>query len=237
MGKPMEARTRGFTLIELLVAISVLAIVAVLGWRGLDSIVRARVALNSDLEQTRGLQLAFAQMQSDSSHVARPDDIGGRPWLMAQAGRITLVRTVFTENQPSQVQVVAYRLQNGVLSRRESVATRDLTELDRSWAAALADTDAGQAVPLRTDVSNMTIRSWVDLQGQALAQNPAQAQDQTQSQGAWRVDADSAASQPDPAQRLVMPASATDRLRGLEVSLRLQGQNTDMVKVFLLGAA
>ena len=32
----------GFTLIELLVAIGILAMVAVLGWRGLDSIVRSR---------------------------------------------------------------------------------------------------------------------------------------------------------------------------------------------------
>jgi general secretion pathway protein J len=31
----------GFTLVELLVAISILAIVAVLGWRGLDGIIRA----------------------------------------------------------------------------------------------------------------------------------------------------------------------------------------------------
>src|SRR6476660_7000846 len=62
-GEPlMKHGKRGFTLIELLVAISVMAIVAVLGWRGLDSIVRARVALNADLDHTRGLQLAFAQM-------------------------------------------------------------------------------------------------------------------------------------------------------------------------------
>jgi general secretion pathway protein J len=39
-----SAAPRGFTLIELLVAITILAIVAVLGWRGLDGIVRARVA-------------------------------------------------------------------------------------------------------------------------------------------------------------------------------------------------
>ena len=47
------ARHKGLTLVELLVAISVLGFVAVLGWRGLDSIVRARIALTSDLEQTR----------------------------------------------------------------------------------------------------------------------------------------------------------------------------------------
>ena len=68
-----EARARGFTLIELLVAISILAIVAVLGWRGLDGIVRARVALTDQMETTRGMQLAFAQMQSDCEHMADAD--------------------------------------------------------------------------------------------------------------------------------------------------------------------
>ena len=32
----------GFTLVELVIAIAILALVAVLGWRGLDGIVRAR---------------------------------------------------------------------------------------------------------------------------------------------------------------------------------------------------
>ena len=53
----------GFTLIELLVAIGILAMVAVLGWRGLDSIMRSREVLTGQLEQARGMQLAFAQMQ------------------------------------------------------------------------------------------------------------------------------------------------------------------------------
>jgi general secretion pathway protein J len=65
-------RARGFTLIELLVAISILAIVAVLGWRGLDGIVRARIALTEQMEVTRGMQLAFAQMQSDCEHWPSP---------------------------------------------------------------------------------------------------------------------------------------------------------------------
>ena len=41
----MRSRQQGLTLIELLVAIGVLAFVAVLGWRGLDAITRARAAL------------------------------------------------------------------------------------------------------------------------------------------------------------------------------------------------
>ena len=114
-------RTRGFTLIELLVAISILAMVAVLGWRGLDGIVRARVALTEQMETTRGMQLAFAQMQSDCEHMADAGVLDRRPYLQAENDRLTLIRQSFVENEPMRLQVVSYRIRDGVLSRRELI--------------------------------------------------------------------------------------------------------------------
>lgn len=158
--KMSPSRARGFTLIELLVAISVLAIVAVLGWRGLDTIVRAREGLNQDLEQTRGLQLTFAQMQSDTDKIADRQTIGNRPVLDAAPNRLTLVRMVYAENQPSRVQVVSYRLRDGVLSRSESLPTRELAALQSAWSAALDDGDNAAAVVLQRGVSEMSLRLW-----------------------------------------------------------------------------
>jgi general secretion pathway protein J len=170
----MSRRARGFTLVELLVAISILAIVAVLGWRGLDGIVRARVALTEQMETTRGMQLAFAQMQSDSEHMADASLLGSRPFLLVGADRMTLVRESVGENEPMRLQVVAYRIVDGVLTRRESAGTRDLTELDVLWKAAASDADTASAVvPLQSAVTGMLVQAWNNGQWQAIqAQAP-----------------------------------------------------------------
>ncbi len=153
-------RARGFTLIELLVAISILAMVAVLGWRGLDGIVRARVALTDQMETTRGMQLAFAQMQSDCEHMADSSALDRRPFLQAEKDRLTLVRQSFVENEPMRLQVVSYRIRDGVLSRRESIGTRDLAQLDVLWAAANSDADRTAPVALQGGVMGMAIETW-----------------------------------------------------------------------------
>jgi len=153
-------RARGFTLVELLVAIGILAMVAVLGWRGLDGIVRARAALTDQMETTRGMQLAFAQMQSDCEHAAGVTILGRRPFLLGDTNRLTLVRTVFNENEPARLQVVAYRLVDGALLRRESIATRDLVQLDALWQASISDTETGGAVTLQRGVDSMGVLVW-----------------------------------------------------------------------------
>lgn len=202
-------RPRGFTLVELLVAISILAIVAVLGWRGLDSIVRARSSLTTQMEVTRGMQLAFAQLQSDCEHITRPEVLNGRPYLLIGNGRITMVRDVFTENQPSRLQVVAYRIVNGTLMRRESNVTRDLAELDALWQASTSDTDTGGAVALQGGVAGMQVLVWQnDGWRQAVATINSVAQSAT---------------------------GVSQEATGLQVALQQQGQEVPLSKFFLIG--
>ncbi|HAT31775.1 MAG TPA: type II secretory pathway component PulJ [Janthinobacterium sp.] len=200
---------RGFTLVELLVAIGILAFVAVMGWRGLDGIMRSRVILTAQMEQTRGMQLAFAQMQTDCEHLAGSGTgstlLHQRRNLAGDNKGLTLVRTVFGENQALQLQVVSYRIKDGVLTRRESSPTRDLAQLDILWQAALSGVDSTVTpVVLQTGVSGIVLRTW-DGTGWSVLSNAT-------------------------------GASLLSTVSGLEVALQLQGQETSLVKVFLLGA-
>lgn len=210
----MMKRARGFTLIELLLAISILAIIAVLGWRGLDSIIRSRSTLTTGMEQTRGLQLAFAQLQSDCENLADPTLLQSRAFMQADNDRITLVRMVMAENQPTRLQVVSYRVVGGVLTRRESASTRELTQLDSLWQAALADTDSTMAaVALQSGVQGMAMRFWIPGASTGGA--------------GWH---------PATGVSTAAAAGSTNLPTGLEVSMTQQGQEIPMVKSFLLGA-
>ncbi|MGA7595240.1 MAG: prepilin-type N-terminal cleavage/methylation domain-containing protein [Gallionella sp.] len=209
MRKRRNKLQSGLTLVELLVAISVLGFVAVLGWRGLDSIVRARIALTSDLEQTRGMQLTFAQLQSDCAHLASASVLSGRIPLVLGQGQFTMVRTVYADNQPSRLQVISYRVNDGLLTRRESPAARDLRQLDFYWQNAGNNTQKSPPVVLQSGVAGMTMRLW--------------------SNGGWSTNTDAATTNGSP---------ATDQLTatGLEVTLQLRGRDGSLKKIFLLGA-
>lgn len=208
MIRPTIRPQQGFTLVELLVAITVLAMVAVLGWRGLDGIVRSRATLTGQMDQTRGMQLAFAQLQSDCEHLSSSTDLHGRTNLQVQPDRLTLVRGVFAENDATRLQVVSYRVRDGVLLRRESTSTRDLLQLDALWQAALNDTDPAPTVALQEGVAGMAMRLWQNNN--------------------WRTVAG--------AVTLAAPASPDNIPTGMEVALQMRGQELAMIKVFLLGA-
>jgi general secretion pathway protein J len=182
----------------------------------LDGIVRARIALSAQLEQTRGMQLTFAQLQSDCAHIASDDTVPSRNLLFQDVERITLVRTVLLENQPTRLQVVSYRLKDGVLTRRESATTRDLEELDKLEMAATNDADGSQEVVMQKGVRAMNARVWIPNKGWvSLLEWTGRTITTTSSIG----------------------SPSTGGATGLEVTLILQGSEVNVMKAFLLGPA
>src|ERR1700754_4911573 len=82
---------RGFTLIELLVPIAILAVIAVLSWRGLDQIIRGRQTVTNAMEDERVFAQLFDQMRIDARQAAS-DDEAGQPAVSVSGSVLQIVR-------------------------------------------------------------------------------------------------------------------------------------------------
>jgi general secretion pathway protein J len=101
---------RGFTLIELLVAIAVMALLAIMSWRGLDAMSRATAQNQQRADAVLTLQTTLAQWSADLDAVTalaqtRPIDWNGRV--------LRLTRRSSDASAPAML-VVAWTLRSGV---------------------------------------------------------------------------------------------------------------------------
>ena len=78
--RPLTGRSRGFTLIELLVAISILALLAILSWRGLDGMARAQAQTRERADEVLTLQAGLAQWKVDLDALTQTAHINSLDW-------------------------------------------------------------------------------------------------------------------------------------------------------------
>ncbi|HEY1608530.1 MAG TPA: prepilin-type N-terminal cleavage/methylation domain-containing protein [Paraburkholderia sp.] len=113
-------RARGFTLIELMVAIAILAVVAILSWRGLDEIMRARESISRAMADERVFAQMFDQMRIDL-RMAATDDEAGAPAISLDGGVLQVVRAfAVAPGAAPRLQVVRYRVSDGRVVRYAS---------------------------------------------------------------------------------------------------------------------
>jgi general secretion pathway protein J len=216
---------RGLTLIELLVAIGILAFIAVLGWRGLETLIRTRSSLDQELEQTRNLQIIFAQIQNDCAHIVSASQIDGQTPLLLAPNRLSLVRSVSLEAAPTQLQWVSYRLQNNSLVREVSPLTRDFTQLLSYDLQLNTNTNTNNApVVLQTEVQNFGLRVWAKNGRAWLSSSAMQASPTTLVSRGSLMNPQTGST------------ASTITWRGLEVSLSLNKVQGELTKTILLGA-
>jgi len=70
----------GFTLVELLVALFVMALLAVLSWRGLDGMVRAQEQTRTRADELQALQVGLAQWNADLDALAQVPLMSAIDW-------------------------------------------------------------------------------------------------------------------------------------------------------------
>ncbi len=124
----MKSRA-GFALIELLVGLVILAIVGLLAWRGLDSILRAKDVIESRMRSSAQIDQVVSQWVIDCEMLVRLENSAVSPALVHQ-NNLWLLRRTF-KNRRVYWQVIRYQMINQQLERSVSRLFQiDTTSLD-----------------------------------------------------------------------------------------------------------
>ncbi len=162
MPLPSLRLVRGFTLIELLVAIAILAVVAVLSWRGLDQIIRGRQIITHAMEDERVFAQLFDQMRIDVRK-ASSDDEAGQAAVSLSGNVVQIVRELDVPGVAPRLQVVRYRMAQGRIVRYASPPLANVGELRRALGGG--ENDAWSAVPLMGGIGAIAVQVYVPKKG------------------------------------------------------------------------
>jgi len=167
----------GFTLIELLIAAALLAVLAVLSWRGLDAVLASRTRIVAASDDLRALTLAFAQVDEDLRRswpvrlLRLPVPSIGFSVAGEQAAvSLELLREAGAADQPTQVQRVAWRLRGGLLER--GFAPWVVPSGDQGAQAAAGGGEMGGLIwqPVLVGVTELQMQGWIAGQGWVAAE-------------------------------------------------------------------
>lgn len=122
------ARPRGFTLIEVLIAMSIMAIVALMAWQGVDAIVRSRDTTQHHVDSVLRASTVLAQWEQDLINVQNTEAETGVPAL-----RYDGARAAMTRRSDDGVQVVVWARRENAWFRWTSVPSRTTDALRQSW--------------------------------------------------------------------------------------------------------
>ncbi len=156
---------RGFTLVELLVALVVMALLALLSWRGLDGMTRVQGQTQSHTDGVLALQAGLAQWQTDLDALALQANVPGVSGLNYDGSALRLTRRYAEDGgMGDSIRVVAWS-QRAVENkttwlRWQSEPLKTRAELQSAWQQALTWSKEGNEVDRKREVAVAAIEKW-----------------------------------------------------------------------------
>ncbi|MDP2818745.1 MAG: prepilin-type N-terminal cleavage/methylation domain-containing protein [Polaromonas sp.] len=151
-------RACGFTLIELMVAITVMALLAVLSWRGLDAMARAQAQTSLRADQVLTLQAGLAQWKIDLDALSHTPQVNPLDW----DGRV-LRLTRRTAAPGDGLLVVAWTRRTddaGQWLRWQSPVVRTLSGWSDAWGHASAWAQGANTEDPTREVRITPLENW-----------------------------------------------------------------------------
>jgi general secretion pathway protein J len=148
----------GFTLIEVLVASAILALMALISWRGLEGMSKAQEALQTRSDANQTWQVGLAQWRADLDNMVSLPNIPALDW----DGRVLRITRQHSQDPQAGMQVVAWTLGNGQWTRWQSAPLTQRDVWAQAWnQAQIWGESAGQPLPNNAnEVVIHAIRSW-----------------------------------------------------------------------------
>jgi general secretion pathway protein J len=163
-----EPRESGFTLIEILIAISLMAVLTLMCWRGLESVIRGRERILSTGESMQSLSTTMAQLDEDlrRSQILRlillRDPIA---FQRGANGPILAVDRPLSGVSQGLIQHVEWRVQDNKLERGFSAPESPIAQTTTralTWQTLLEPVDSWKIRLLRKNLR----QQWFDAQAE-----------------------------------------------------------------------
>lgn len=154
---------QGFTLIELLIALTLMAVLAGLSWRGIDGLMRTRDVTQTRVHQVAVVQTVLAQWQADLDALQTSSvSVAGLQWDGRVLRMVRRASTWRADGADPGLWVVGWTRRSvgtggdgiGQWVRWQSPAVQDVAQLKQAWAQAerwgqnRSDDDAQRETPL-----------------------------------------------------------------------------------------
>lgn len=150
----------GFTLIELLVALSLMALMAVMSWRGIDGMARAQEQTQLRGDAVLALQQGLAQWTTDLDALEAVADLPGLDW----DGRVLRLTRRGSTDSDHSLRVVAWTRRvvdgNSLWLRWQSAPLRQRAELQRAWQQAALWAQNPDEALRRQEVAIVPLADW-----------------------------------------------------------------------------